>query len=106
MTEDEINKAVARIILSTKRKSRQYSIFEIALDIKALKAAKGGIIEVAKVIGISSGMLSQFLSVFKLPASIIELVKERKIDSASMVHNFSKFKENDILKLAELLASN
>lgn len=106
MTEEEINKAIARIILSTKRKSRQYSLFDIALDIEGLKKAKGGMKEVSKVIGVSSGMLSQFLSVFKLPKPIIELVKERKIDRVSMVHTLAKFNNDDAIQLAELLVSN
>ena len=62
--------------------------------------------EVSKIIGVSSGMLSQFLSVFKLPKSIIESVKQRKIDSVSMVYNLSKFNNEESLQLAELLVSN
>lgn len=106
MTEEDINKAIARVILSTKRRIRQYSLFDIANDLQALKAAKGGIKEVADLIGISAGMLNQFLSVFKLPKEALELVKDRKIDSVAMVHYLSKFNSNDISKLAQLLASN
>ena len=105
MTEEQLNKSIARIILSTKRKSRQYSLFDIALDIHELKKARG-LKAVSKLIGVSSGMLSQFLSVFKLPEPIIELVKERKIDSVSIVYNLSKFKTDDALQLAELLTAN
>lgn len=106
MTEEQINKAIARVILSTKRKKRQHSLYDIALDIDSLKKAKGSISAVAKIIGISSGMLSQFLSVFKLPNPVIELVKKREIDSVSMVHHLSKFQNDDLLKLSELLSSN
>jgi hypothetical protein len=105
MTEEEVNKAIARVILSTKRKSRQYSLLDIATDIDALKEAKGGMQEISKIIGVSAGMLSQFLSVFKLPKPVIQMVKERKIDSVSVVHNLSRFNEEDILNLAELLVS-
>ena len=106
MTEEEINKAIARVILSTKRKNRQFSLFEIANDINALSNAKGGLKEVANTIGISTGMLNQFLSVFKLPKTVIELVKNRNIDSVSMVHYLTKFDDNDSVKLSKLLASN
>lgn len=105
MTDEEVNKAIARVILSTKRKSRQYSLLEIATDIRNLKNAKQGMKEVSKLIGVSSGMLSQFLSVFKLPEPILELVANRKIDSVAMVHYLAKFNAEDIPKLAELLAT-
>lgn len=106
MTEEEINKAIARVILSTKRKSRQYSLYEIALDIDNLKKAKGGMQQVSKLIGVSAAMLSQFLSVFKLPKPIFDLVRERKIDSVSMAHNLSKFNDEDALQLSTLLSNN
>lgn len=101
MTEKQLNQTIARVILSTKRKSRQYSIYEIASDIASLKKAMGSMNEVAKVIGITSGMLSRFLSVFKLPPSVQELVKQREIDRISLVLDSSKLKEADVLKLAE-----
>lgn len=103
MTEEQINQAIARVILSTKRKSRQYSLYDIGMDILDLKNAKGGLNEVSHVIGISSGMLNQFLSVFKLPPSVIEMVKNRTIDSVSLVHNLSKLPEKDIENLYDLL---
>ena len=106
MTEEEVNKSIARVILSTKRKSRQFSLFEIANDIENLKNEKGSLNEVAKLIGLSPGMLSQFLSIFKLPKSVIELIKERKIDSVTIVHHLTKFKDNDILELSKLAAKN
>lgn len=106
MTQEEINKSIARVILSTKRKSRQYTLFEIATDIQALKTSLGSLNEVSKVIGVSAGMLNQFLSVFKLPEFILKLIKERKIDSVAVVHYLSKFSANDIGNLAKLLSSN
>ena len=105
MTNEEINSATARIILSTKRKKRQFNLYQIALDIKNLKEQKGSIKELSKLLGLSSGMLSQFLSVFKLPPEIIELVKERKIDSVSIVHHLAKYNLEDKKQLAELLSS-
>lgn len=105
MTDEELNKAIARLILSTKRKRRQFSLYEIALDINTLKKSIGNINEVASIIGISSGMLNQFLSVFKLPDPVIELVKKREIDSVSMIHYLSKFNNEDLLILSELLST-
>lgn len=103
MGNNKVNEATARILLSTKRKSRQYSLYEIASDILFLKNEIGGINNVSKIIGISTGMLNQFLSVFKLPAEIIELLKERKIESVSSAHILSKFNNEDSIQLAQLI---
>jgi len=105
MNESLINGAIARVILSTKRKLRQYSLLEIANDIEFLKIEKGGIKNVAMLIGISTGMLNQFLSVFKLPPSILELIKERKIESVSLAHLLSKFKHDDAIQLAQIVVN-
>lgn len=106
MGREDINSIVARVILSTKRKTRQYSLTKIAADIRSLQELLGNLNEVSKVIGISSGMLNQFLSVFKLPKSTIKLVDERKIDSVSTVHYLSKFNSDDIDQLSKILVSN
>jgi hypothetical protein len=63
----DYNSALARVILSTKRKKRQYSLIEIASDIQLLLGTLGSLSEVSKVVGISTGMLSQFLSIKELP---------------------------------------
>ena len=106
MKDDEINKTIARVILSTKRKKRQYSLFEVAMDIQTLKESLGSISNVSKIVGISTGMLNQFLSIFKLPQRIIELIKQRKIDSVSVVHHLSKYNEKDKKVLENLLIEN
>jgi hypothetical protein len=106
ITEIQKNRIIAKIILSTKRKNRPFSLFEIATDIKVLKNEFGGMNEVSKVVGVSAGMLNKFLSVFKLPIPVIELVRDRKVDSVSNVHYLSKFNENDALQLVDLLSSN
>lgn len=106
MTQEELNKAIARVILSTKRKSRQYNLVEIATDIQKLKTSLGSLNEVANVIGISSGMLNQFLSVFKLPKNVLKLVEERKIDSVAIVHYLSKYSNEDITQLSDLIVLN
>lgn len=106
MDNNKINEATARILLSTKRKSRQYSLYEIASDILYLKNETGGINNVSKLIGISTGMLNQFLSVFKLPSEIIELIKQRKIESVSTAHTLSKFNYDDSIQLAQLLLTD
>ena len=85
----------ARVILSTKRKKRNYSLVTIADDIIKLKNKYGSIAEVAKTIGISSGMLNQFLKVNYLSDKIKNLVGKRKVDSVTIVSNLSKFSKED-----------
>ena len=99
MNELEKSQATARLLLSTKRKNRQFSIVEIANDIQLLRNSLGDLTAVSKVIGISSGMLNQFLSVFKLPENIQQLILERKIDSVAIVNYLSKFPKEDAQKL-------
>lgn len=92
---------VGRIIASTKRKKRTLSIVEIAQDIRSLKEQLGSIQKVADVIGISTGMLNQFLSVFNLPTNVQALVNDRKIDSVALVFTLSKFSKDDISSLIQ-----
>jgi hypothetical protein len=106
MNPEEINKVIARVILSTKRKNRQYSLVEIASDIKNLVDSLGSMKEVSNLIGVSPGMLNQFLSVFKLPEITLESVKDRSIDSVSIVHSLSKFNKGDIVDLSTMVKSN
>lgn len=103
MVDSKINDAIARVLLSTKRKSRQYSIWEIANDILFLKNETGGLNNVSNLIGITIGMLNQFLSVYNLPEEIIELVKQKKIESVSLVYYLSKFDPDDSIKLVSYI---
>lgn len=103
MDNQIVNTLIARIIVSTKTKKRQFSIYDTAEDIKSLRNETGSMQEVSRLIGISPGMLNQFLSVYKLPYEVIELVKTRQIDKVSIVHQLSKFKEKDAVELAHLI---
>lgn len=106
MRQEELNRTIARVILSTKRKNRQYSLLDIAEDIKTLREEKGDLKTVSEIIGISTSMLNQFLSVFKLPEIVIDLVRTRKIDSVSIAHNLSKFSPEDAIRLSQLVIDN
>jgi hypothetical protein len=100
MTDTNDSEIIARLILSTKRKKRNYSLIDIASDISSLQKKKGGLKEVSKIVGISTGMLNQFLSVLKLPSEIQTMVQERIIDSVAMVFLLSKFSNEDALLLS------
>lgn len=99
-TEIEV---IARLLQSTKTQKRNFSIVAIAEDIEWLNNHLGGLDKVADILGISEGMLRQFLSVKKIDLSVLDLVKTRKIDSVSVVSNLSKFSENDQKEMVALL---
>lgn len=102
--EEEIYKVIARLLLSTRKKSNRFlSITEIAHEIKWLKSKLGSINDVSKELKITSGMINQFLSIEKLDDRIQTLVKERKIDSVSVVFSLSKFNKTDQFDLANLI---
>lgn len=105
MTKEEMDMAIARVILSTKRRNRPFSLLEVARDIVSLKEQRGSLVEVSNIIGISPGMLSQFLSVFKLQKDIQKLVEERKIDSVSLVYHLTKFSKRDQQALSDMLST-
>lgn len=92
-TEEEI---IPRLILSIPFTSQSpYSIVEIAKDIEDLKNMKGSLSKISDFIGVSEGMLNQFIRVNKIVPKGKELVSKRIIDSVSLVNNLAKFSEND-----------
>lgn len=86
---------LSRLLVSTHRKKRPFNIFEIAEDIVWLSNHLGSLSEVSDVLNISTGMLNQFLHVYRLSDKAKELVKIRVIDSVTVVHNLSKFSIED-----------
>ena len=91
----------ASLILNTKRNKRLNNLIEIAEDIEALSQETGGIEKVAGLIGISTHMLNQFLSVRKLSEKVREKIATRELDSVSVVNYITKYNENDQEYLAE-----
>lgn len=88
---DKLAPIIARVIANTRRRKRPNNLLEIAEDIILLKEKMGSFNKVAEVVGISPGMLKKFLNVLKLSDYVINLVKERKIDSVTVVHLLAKF---------------
>ena len=89
------NEVIARLIANTRRQKRPFTIIEIAEDIVWLSNHLGGLSAAAAVLGISAGMLNQFLRVQKLTPKAQALVKSREIDSVKAVHNLAKFSSAD-----------
>lgn len=85
----ELNEETALAILftNTKRKKRKDDLITIAKACEYLVNLNkyGSQQAVAKIVGLSSEMIRQFLSVLRLPKEVQELVSERKIDSVDVV---------------------
>lgn len=96
-------KVIARLILSTKRKKRDFDLVQICSDIKWLLNQGMSLSGVAGILGISVGMLGQFLKVDELVKELRNLVQNRDIDSVTLVQNLSKFSEEDQKNIAKAL---
>lgn len=92
-----VDSALLRVITSTKRKKRSHSLLSVSADIKKLVSHYGDIKDVSDIVGISPGMLNQFLKVDKLSPKMLKLVESRDIDSVSIVNSISilNFDEQD-----------
>ena len=100
-TEDEV---VPRLLVSTHRQKRPFNIIDIADDIDWLSNHLGGLSSVSVLLGVSTGMLNQFLRVRKLTSKAQALVKNRDIDSVTAVHNLAKFSAEDQDEIAHQIS--
>lgn len=82
---------IARLIANTLRKKRPNNLMAIANDIRWLKNDLGSLRAVSKIIGISTDMLGQFLSVEDLCPQVQQLVKKRQIDLINIVRYIRGF---------------
>lgn len=90
---------IARLILSTKRRVREFDLIQVADDIERLKNEMEGLKPVSEILEISEGMLNKFLKVKSTSPKIQKYVKSRVIDSVALVNELGKFSlsEQDIL---------
>jgi predicted HTH domain antitoxin len=99
-TEIEV---IARLLQSTNTQKRPFNLIEVAEDIDWLSKHLGSLDKVSEILSVSEGMLSQFLRVKNIDSSIIEFIKNRKIDSVAIVQNLAKFSAFDQKEIANLL---
>ncbi len=90
MKEMTVEKAVATLIGSTRRKNRPNSIAEIAEIIEFLRVRLGSYKAVGEAVGLSTEMLREFRSVERLSPYVKGLVAERVVDSVDLVYRISK----------------
>ena len=103
--DEKVKNSLARLILNTDRsnKSRINNIIEIANDIKILASHYGSLKMLGNEIGISSGMLSKFLTALKVEPEVKNKIKTREIDSVFFVHYLNSFNRQDQLDIINLI---
>lgn len=94
---------IGRLLQSTNTHKRPYNLIEVADDIDWLSKNLGGINKVSEILGISSGMLNQFLKVRKITPNVLPLIENRTIDSVAIVHSLSKFSSKDQEEISQAL---
>lgn len=93
--ERTLEKVIARVLSNTLRQKRPNNLIEVANDIELLKNEMGSLEAVSNVVGISTDMLRQFLSVKQLSHEVRKLIEERKIDSVTVAHKIRNFTEEE-----------
>lgn len=86
---------IARLILSTGRKKRPFDLVLVYNDLNRLLNTGYSVEQIAKILGISSGMVNKFLRIEKISPKLIERLKARVIDSVTLVDNLAKFSYSD-----------
>ncbi len=97
------DKIIAKLILSTGRKKRDFDLVKVHDYIMKLIDDGYEKSELANILGISRGMFNQFLSVKKISPELKKLIKERTIDSVTLVHNLAKFNHKDQINIVRAL---
>lgn len=93
MKELNTERALAIVFANTKRKKRTEDIVTIAKAIEHLVRMYGSREEAAKIVGLSTEMLRQFLTVLKLSPEVQHMIAERKIDKVEIVRKLATIKD-------------
>jgi len=107
-TGTELDEALAILLANTgsgatRRIRRHRSILEIAEAIDVARLRLGSLREVSERVGLSTEMLSDFLSATKLSSAVRDLVKSRALDSVDIVRKLSRLPRVDQLPVADLV---
>ncbi|MFQ5685949.1 MAG: hypothetical protein ACE5GV_04750 [Candidatus Scalindua sp.] len=100
-SQKTLEKIMARVLSNTLRQKRPNNLVEVANDIELLKQEMGSLEAVSNLVGISTDMLRQFLSVKRLSPEVRKLIKERKIDSVTIAHRIRNFTDEEQKTIAK-----
>jgi hypothetical protein len=93
--EKRLEKALARLIGSTRRQHRAKNLLEVAEEIKVAEKLLGSRKAVARRIGLSDEMLKEFESVNELEKPVKRMVKDGLITSVDTAYRISLLPKSD-----------
>jgi DNA-binding transcriptional regulator YdaS (Cro superfamily) len=103
--DGQLQKALAILISSTRRRNRPLPLTEIARWLEVAVAMLGSYSTVADRIGLSPKMLRQFSSVRRLTRPVQRLFESRRLESVDAATHLAMLPSSDQEVMAEALAS-
>jgi len=98
--EARLEKALVRLIGSTRRGRRFKNLIEVSEEIDIAEKLLGSKKAVAKKIGVSTEMLREFTSVRKLHKSVKKMLKDECLTSVDVMYRISMLPKSEQLKVA------
>ena len=104
--DDSLDRALALLISSTKRRNRHVSLIEVGEALETAKSHLGTLSAVGERIGLSGKMLGQFSKVNQLCEEVRDLVADRTIDSVDMVAHLARLNDKDQAEVSSRCVSD
>jgi hypothetical protein len=98
--EARLEKALIRLIGSTRRSRRSKNLIEVAKELAVAEKLLGSRKIVSEKIGISEEMLREFASVKKLSKSVKEMIKDGRLTSVDIAYRISMLPKSEQLQVA------
>lgn len=105
MSNDSLDRDLARIVGNTRRKRRVVSIPDLAESIERASKALGGVSKLSERVILSPKMLRQFLAVQDLRPQVREMFEHRILDSVDLCSQLATLGPDDQIILAQAVAS-
>src|SRR5574341_531657 len=105
-SRDEVENALAALIVNTRRTTRKLNLLEIASMLNLAITGLGNAKMVAEKLDLSEEMVRQFLSVNRLCPEVKGLIKRRAIDGVDIAHRLSKLSARDQVVVAKSIAKD
>ena len=98
--KERLEKALVRLVGSTRRSHRAKNLLEVATELEVAKKLLGSRKDIAKRIGLSEEMLREFASVNRLDKSVQNMVKKGLLSSVDVAYRISMLPKGDQLQVA------
>ncbi len=97
--KERLEKALIRLVGSTRRSHRAKNLLEVATELEVAKKLLGSRKDIAKRIGLSEEMLREFESVTRLDKSVQNIVKKGLLNSVDVAYRISMLPKGDQLQV-------